>query len=132
LLQQSGLIKFEEETAERGGGGAFGVEDLPSNKAGVEFEEYLPDKVSGLTGAIEKYVNEKCGGFGPVPANLKAFNRIRNFGYDGVLDPNGSDIKVWEGIKYKSSGDEDKDKRWLKIIKEGLGDEDDEDEYEDD
>jgi hypothetical protein len=100
---------------------AFSVEDLVSNKVGVEFEEYLPDKVSDLPNAWRKFVDEKLGGSGTPPKVevIEKLNEIYNLGYTPVLDPKQKDIQTTsEGIRYVSSGDKTRDHFRLKAIRQ--------------
>jgi len=99
---------------------SFSVEDLVSNKAGVEFHDFLPSKASELPQAFETYVREKLGGPGKLPPRniMSALDQIYNFGYTPVLDPNDKKVLTsGDGIKYVSSGSALLDIKRLNIIR---------------
>ena len=88
---------IEEQQARGGNISAWGVEDLPSNRYGVDFEPRIDeDNNCGIPDAVEKYINDVLGGLGAIPSNntIDKMNFIRNFTEDPVLDPDAKDIHV--------------------------------------
>jgi hypothetical protein len=111
------------EKAQAAGGNvsAWGVEDLPSNKYGVEFEPHIPDCNTDLPDALEKYINDVLGGLGTPPKDkIDKMNYIRNFTYEPIMSPDDKDIHVDEKttIPFKGDPNDGTVKKQLKVMGE--------------
>lgn len=126
--------------AARGLDSSWRFEDLPSNKAGVDFVlnierkkrrivTYVPETVSTLPEAWKFYTDEEHGGshIPPSAHDFAEMAKIRNFGYKPILSPDDEHILESEdGIRYVSSGHPAADRRRLghvrrvrRLIREG-------------
>lgn len=88
-----------------GNASAWGVEDLPSNQYGLDFEPSISGTNSELPDALEKYINEELGGIGTPPKDeIDKMNLIRNFTQQPVMSPDDPDILVDKNttIPYKA------------------------------
>lgn len=117
--------------AARGLDSTWRFEDLPSNKAGVDFVlnierkrrrivTYVPKSAATLPEAWKFFTDEELGG-SYIPPSAKDFAdlaQIRNFGYTPVLSPDDENILTSDdGIRYVSSGHPSADKRRLDQIR---------------
>lgn len=143
LIQAEGLA-LEKSQAKSGIiRSAFSVEDMPSNKLGVDFADWLRKDsrfsfeaiVRGrrlLGDALVTFVNEQLGGSPTAPVGKIAhFNKVRSFGDTPVLEsdleklvpkmykPLGEGISGIE-IAVSSSGNAGRDKEYLDLILEGF------------
>ena len=106
--------RIEAKQAENGSPSGWGVEDLPSNLAGVVFAEKGFETGKEVIASLMSFLNDNCGGESLPPATASEFNNVRNFGYEPVLDPNSDTVKESEDdIKYLSSGKDKIDKKRL-------------------
>jgi hypothetical protein len=106
----------EVNQAKAGNVSAWGVEDLPSNEAGLEFESRLSgnDIKTTLADEIASFIDQDMGGVitAPNDSEIDKLNLIRNFSEDPILSSSDSDLVTdpSTGITYKSSGDPDFDR----------------------
>ncbi|MBI4223862.1 MAG: RHS repeat protein, partial [Deltaproteobacteria bacterium] len=103
-----GGMEVERIQSRAGDKSAWGAEDLVSNKAGVRFENKLPDNLAELGATFENFFDKKYGGQGATPSqsDIRKMNQVLNFGYRPLLSPDDKRILTTDdGIKYLSSGD---------------------------
>jgi RHS repeat-associated protein len=106
----------EVNQAKAGNVSAWGVEDLPSNEAGLEFESRLSgnDIKTTLADEIASFIDQDMGGVitAPNDSEIDKLNLIRNFSEDPILSSSDSDLVTdpSTGITNKSSGDPDFDR----------------------
>jgi len=118
MTEKAGRL-VEVEQAKVGSNSAWGVEDLPSNRAGLNFESNLntSDIETTLADQIVAFVDTALGGVvaPPAAADIDALNLIRNFSDEPVLDANDPSILTdpATGIRYKSNGDAEFERKQL-------------------
>ena len=108
-------VTVETLQASESSSSAWGVEDLPSNRAGLDMAK-LPattkqDVVKNVFGTLGKEGTPK--------GTIEEYNQIYNFGYSPVTDPSQYSVSP-DGLKYQSSGKQVVDEERLRQIRAGL------------
>jgi RHS repeat-associated protein len=115
VVLEGGLI--EERQARLGNKSAWGIEDLPSNLYGAEFD--YPECNTDLPARLVRYIDDKLGGLAAGPKNdLAKMNYIRNFTASPILSLKDKRIKVHKpsGIPYVSHSDDVYTKNQLRTM----------------